>query len=103
MFKIFVAGLFLMFSMVGISECIHSLIARILKPSVLPQKTLLVVLNENHAEQQLESIINEYFWYGGNYAGKIKADVSMLSANEIEICKLRFNYDFLIYFNSNNL
>ena len=74
-------------SMLGLAEILHFIKVYILLSKVKPQKTVLVYLKGKKSVEQLEYVIEEYHWYGEQYAKKIAAIDYGIPDDLIEECK----------------
>ncbi len=77
-------------AIVGLGELMHWISYIILKPKVKPHIQLIVYLNEQDAEQQLRSVIEELRWHGKRYADSLVAVTGDLSDEKKIICRSRF-------------
>ncbi len=90
MVETFLCIVTVLLAIVGLSELVHWLSYMILKPKVKPHKQLIVYLNDQDAEQQLLSIIEELRWQGKRYADSLVAVTGDLSDEKKIICRSRF-------------
>lgn len=100
MFEAFIFTILIIFCLLGISEVIHIICNFILKPANPPFKVLLTFLKGPEAEQQLISVKEELRWSGKQYADKILAVTSDLSAESIEYLKENYKSDNIFFIDS---
>lgn len=71
MFNIIVSLIVIFLSLLGVSEILYFVGTLIFKPSVKPEKQLIVFLDKNVAEQQILSELFNFRWFGDRFSQKI--------------------------------
>lgn len=82
----------------GLSEVIHTVKQRILRPENIPETRLIVYLTDGLPDLQLASVVREYKWYGKFSPDSIIAVYSYLEDEELENCRnLAKKYGITLY------
>lgn len=84
--KYFLILLFLIFSIIGICECIYILRTLFFLPKEITHSYLIVTLKNGSAVEQLNYLWQKIKWHGDSYAEGIIALVDNLSLDEISDC-----------------
>ncbi len=77
---------FLILSLFGLTELIHYISLRVLKPSKTGRRVLVVFLDEDTACQQLGYMAEVFRWQGNFYADEIIACTKYLSEETKQKC-----------------
>ncbi len=97
MAEFFIFICLVLLALLGLSEAIHMLFCRILKPKSQAERVLLLYLTEDGAEQQLMYALEQKRWNGCTYADKIVAVTGKLSAEVKHTCISRFKSDYISF------
>ncbi len=85
--KLFLIFIVLVFSIFGLCEALHNLKLLLIFPKRKMQSSMVVILKENTAEQQMLFVGEQYKWMGTKFADRVIAVCENFSAEMVEECK----------------
>lgn len=87
----------------GICETIHAFCMLFLTPKKPVKNYLLLYLSNDKAYSQLKFAIEQFHWYGNNYAERIVAITDDVDEYQLDICRSFLNNNSVIFCESSVL
>ncbi len=97
MLKAFLIIALVLLSLLGLSELVHIMCAAVLKAPTKCRKLLVLVPDNDNAEQQIAAALYEMEWHGKNYADGMAVLTGGISHENAEQLKKRFGGDGIVF------
>lgn len=85
--KLFLLFVVLVFAIFGLGEFLHNLKLMLIFPKRKMQSSMVVILNEKTALQQIQFVGEQYKWLGTKFADRVIVVCENFSADLVEECK----------------